>query len=152
MSRPYNRFPRCFQGEFLLARQRPESAAFLEPPHQSASWSINTIGLESSEAISRHRRGSLRLPPKPVMLEVLVREREDDYEGDHNKGDRISVKSFPIDVNTHRTALLFAEVTAKTINPGCLRSNSLPAMPKAQQHFGCAALMQIPLHLSNDQP
>jgi len=44
---------------------------------------------------------------------LLVREREHDYEGDHNKGDRISVKSFPIDVNTHRTALLFAEVTAR---------------------------------------
>jgi hypothetical protein len=43
----------------------------------------------------------------------LVHERDDDYEGDHNKGDRISIKSFPIDVNTHRTALLFAEVTAR---------------------------------------
>jgi hypothetical protein len=78
----------------------------------------------------------------------LVRERDDDHEGDHNKGDRISIKSFPIDVNTHRTALLFAEVAAKTISLGCRRSNSLPAMLKAQQHLGCAARVQSNPHLS----
>jgi hypothetical protein len=29
----------------------------------------------------------------------------------HNESDRISIKLFPIDVDTHRTALLFAEAT-----------------------------------------
>jgi hypothetical protein len=43
----------------------------------------------------------------------LVRERDDDQEHDHNEGDRISIKPFPIDVDTHRTALLFAEATRK---------------------------------------
>jgi len=44
---------------------------------------------------------------------VLVRERDDDQEHDHNEGDRISIKPFPIDVDTHRTALLFVEATTK---------------------------------------
>jgi hypothetical protein len=65
----------------------------------------------------------------------LVRERDDDQEGDHNKGDRISIKPFPIEVDTHRTALLFAEAT-KQISLRCRRSNGVPAMHKAQQHFG----------------
>jgi hypothetical protein len=75
---------------------------------------------------------------EPVMPDrFLVRERDDDYEGDHNKGDRISIKAFPIEVNTHRT-LLFAEA-AKQISLGCRGSNGVPAMHEAQQHFGCAA-------------
>jgi hypothetical protein len=66
------------------------------------------------EAAQQFRRaGPFRTAAAETYRKLLVREREDDYEGDHNKGDRISVKSFPIDVNTHRTALLFAEVTAK---------------------------------------
>jgi len=47
------------------------------------------------------------------LRSVLVRERDDDQEHDHNEGDRISIKPFPIDVDTHRTALLFAEATTK---------------------------------------
>jgi hypothetical protein len=43
----------------------------------------------------------------------LVRERDDDEEGNHNKGDRLSIKPFPIEVDTHRTALLFAEAANK---------------------------------------
>jgi hypothetical protein len=44
---------------------------------------------------------------------ALVRDRYDDQEHDRNESDRISIKLFPIDVDTHRTALLFAEATMK---------------------------------------
>jgi hypothetical protein len=44
---------------------------------------------------------------------ALVRERDGDQEHDHNESDRISIELFPIDVDTHRTALLFAEATMK---------------------------------------
>src|SRR5258705_11945093 len=47
------------------------------------------------------------------LRSVLVRERDDDQDHDCNEGDRISIKPFPIDVDTHRTALLFAEATTK---------------------------------------
>jgi hypothetical protein len=69
---------------------------------------------QSLSLIASPGRGSIfeRPPPNRPSRKLLVREREDDDEGDHNKSDRVSIKSFPIDVNTHRTALLFAEVTA----------------------------------------
>jgi hypothetical protein len=44
---------------------------------------------------------------------ALVCERDGDQEHDHNESDRISIKLFPIDVDTHRTALLFAEARMK---------------------------------------
>ena len=57
-------------------------------------------------------RASGRLRP------ALVRERDGDQEHDHNESDRISIKLFPIDVDTHRTALLFAEATMNN-KPQC---------------------------------
>ena len=47
------------------------------------------------------------------IADGLVRERDGDQEHDHNESDRISIELFPIDVDTHRTALLFAEATMK---------------------------------------
>jgi hypothetical protein len=43
----------------------------------------------------------LLLPGADDTERFLVRERDDDYEGDHNKGDHISIKPFPIDVDSH---------------------------------------------------
>jgi hypothetical protein len=68
---------------------------------------------------------------------ALVRERDGDQEHDHNESDRISIKLFPIDVDTHRTALLFAEA-AKQICLSCRRSNRVPAMHEALQYFWTA--------------
>jgi hypothetical protein len=104
--------------------------------------------------ITSARRSVFELPPpKPVTPEgFLVRERDGDQEDDQDKGDRISIETFPIDVKKHRTALLFAEVTAQTIDLGCRRSNGLSGMLKAQQHGGCAARVHRIRISRNDQP
>jgi hypothetical protein len=47
----------------------------------------------------------------------LVRERDDDDEADQQKSDQISInpiKVFPVEVDTHRTVLLFAEASLTT--------------------------------------
>jgi hypothetical protein len=41
------------------------------------------------------------LPGADDTERFLVHERDDDYEGDHSKGDHISIKPFAIDVDSH---------------------------------------------------
>jgi hypothetical protein len=122
----------------------------VEALRQGAGRMHGNFGCTARASLHNQRRSVLELLPTETGHTgwFLVCEREDDCEGDHHKGDRISIQSFPVDVNTHRTALLFREVTAKTINLGCCSSNSLPAMLKAQQHFRCGARVQSKPHLS----
>jgi len=80
---------------------------------------------------------------------VLVRQRDDDDEADHNKSDHISIKSikvFSVEVDTHRTILLFAGASLK-IRPGFVHSNSAISDAAARQQCAehcstvrCAAL------------
>lgn len=65
---------------------------------------------------------------------ALVRERDGDQEHDHNESDRISIKLFPIDVDTHRTALLFAEATMNN------KPQLLPLQQRASNARSTAAL------------
>jgi hypothetical protein len=63
-------------------------------------------------------------------------------EGDHNKGDRHSIRRFLIVVDTHRTSLLFAEAT-KQISLGCRRAADPTARQQCAKHSStvrCAAL------------
>jgi hypothetical protein len=48
---------------------------------------------------------------------LLVRERDDDDEAEHHKSNQISIKPiklFPVEVDTHRTVLLFTEASLTT--------------------------------------
>ena len=73
------------------------------------SYRSTTVAAEDKIAMRFHGEDAR----KWSIADDLVRERDGDQEHDHNESDRISIKLFPIDVDTHRTALLFAEATMK---------------------------------------
>jgi hypothetical protein len=82
----------------------------------------------------------------------LVREREDDDEADQHKRDQISIKPikvFPVEVNTHRMVLLFAEVTL-TIRLGCFRSNSAIPIQQRDSNARSTAARLGALHSRDD--
>jgi hypothetical protein len=90
--------------------------------------------------------------PTRTYRAVLVREREDDDEADQHKRDQISIKPikvFPVEVNTHRMVLLFAEVTL-TIRLGCFRSNSAIPIQQRDSNARSTAARLGALHSRDD--
>jgi hypothetical protein len=95
---------------------------------------------------------SRRRHPDPTYRTVLVRERDDDDEADQHKRDQISIKPikvFPVEVDTHRTVLLFAEVTL-TIRLGCFRSNSAIPIQQRDSNARSTAARLGALHSRDD--
>jgi hypothetical protein len=57
-------------------------------------------------------RAAAVIPSRSYRM-ILVHERDDDDEAEHNKSDQISIKSinvFSIEVDTHRTILLIGKL------------------------------------------
>jgi len=92
-------------------RSYRSTTAAAEKGRKAFSWRMNS-GMRKSHATQTDHRIA-RCAQVSRLRTALVRERDGDQEQDHNESDRISIKLFPIDVDTHRTALLFAEATMK---------------------------------------
>jgi hypothetical protein len=86
-------------------------------------------------SVSRTKPGH-RFPasiPIRFCRTVLVCERDDDQNGDHDKGDRVSIKLVFVDVDSHGGHSFF-EDASETIRRDGRRSNSASAVREAQQH------------------